>query len=75
MLDEMRKLMLKALATALLVTLTIGLFTPQALAATALGSGVVDESIFPDNYPKFLKQTYVLLREAECTRQLSVEEL
>lgn len=66
--------MLKALATALLVTLTIGLFTPQALAATALGSGVVDESIFPDNYPKFLKQTYVLLREAECMRQLSVEE-
>lgn len=74
MLDKKRKLKLTALAAALLAAIAVGVFTPWAARAIALKSDIVDESIFPKDYPEFLKQTYVLVRHAEEMRQLSFEE-
>jgi hypothetical protein len=31
----------------------------------------LNESVFPDSYPEFLKQVYILLRQAEELKQLS----
>ena len=34
-------------------------------------SGTVDECIFPDNYPEFLKQVYILFRQVERLKTLT----
>ncbi len=49
---------------------------PGASAANSSQAQIrpVDDSIFPDEYPQFLKEGYVLLREAEQLRQLGANE-
>ena len=74
------------LGLAMLITgIPADTFTPRAMASDASaihGPGscendskslnrVIDKSIFPDNYPRFLKQAYTLLRQTEYLKQLS----
>ena len=50
--------------------------TPGASAANSTQAQIrpVDDSIFPDKYPQFVKEVYVLLREAEQLRQFSAHD-
>ena len=54
----------------------IAYLTPGVSAANSTQAQIrpVDDSVFPDKYPQFLKKIYVLLREAEQLRQLSAHE-
>ncbi len=54
----------------------IACLTPGVSAANSTQAQIrpVDDGIFPDKYPQFLKEVYVLLREAEQLRQLSANE-
>ncbi len=38
-------------------------------------NNIIDESVFPDNYPEFLKKVYILLRQAEYLKQLNPYDL
>jgi hypothetical protein len=42
-----------------------------AQACREIGFETIDESIFPDEYPKYLKQVYILLKQSEQLRQLN----
>ena len=73
MLDRTGKPKLAILAPLLLTAFMLGLFTPPFSVAKTITFGVLDESIFPENYPEYLKQVYSLLRKAESLKQLRVE--
>ena len=50
--------------------------TPRASGANSAPAQIrpIHDSIFPDNYPQFLKQVYVLLRETEQLRRLGTRD-
>ncbi len=74
--------------TLLVISIPANMFTPQILVSMPVPRqelksvekyyeakiNIIDDSIFPDDYPEYLKQGYILLRQIEQLKQLDLPD-